>query len=529
MIQASLSSLDVGIIIVYALISVLLGFWLGRGNKTSGDYFLASRSMRWPVIGGSLYASNISTTTLVGLSGAAYTTGVVFYNYEWMAVVVLILFAVLFLRVVLKSNVYTMPEFMERRFSGITRTYLALLTLFLNIIVDTAGSLYAGALLFRIALPSVPLWQVISGLALVSGIYTIAGGLAAVMVTDVLQAIILTLTSLMVATIAIHQAGGWTTVAETALAARPDSLSLIRPISDAVMPWPTLVVGVPILGFYFWCTNQFMIQRVLAAKSFAEGRWGVLFAGLLKLPTLHIMVLPGIAAITLYPNLQNGDTVYARLIFDLLPTGFLGLALVGFVAALMSQIDSTLNSASTLVTMDFVRRSNPNLSEKQLMRIGQVATFIFMLLAMAWAPQIERFSSIFQYLQDVLAFAVGPVVTLFVFGVLWPRANAVGAHAAIVVGLIVSIGLFAAKLTGASTMNNLYAAPITAVASALALIVGSLLSSAPTSESIKDLIFNRELYDKDTEELSSSSWWANYRIQAVALLIVTGLLVGWWS
>lgn len=523
-----LAWLDYAIIIAYAIGSIGIGVWLGHGNKTSDDYFLAGRSMRWPVIGGSLFASNISTTTLVGLAGAAYTFGIVVYNFEWMAAVVLVIFAFFFMRVVVRSRVYTMPEFLERRFGEAARTYFAILTLFLNIVVDTAGSLFAGALIFDLVFPGAELWQIVAVLALAAGIYTVVGGLSAVMVTDVIQAVVLVAASVLITVFALQEAGGWNHVVATVSAASPEKLSLIRPIDDAFMPWPTLLLGVPLLGFYFWCTNQFMIQRVLAAKNEHEGRWGVLFAGLLKIPTLFIMVIPGTAAILLYPNLESGDQVFAHLMFDLLPAGILGLALAGFVAALMSQIDSTLNSASTLVTMDFIRRYKPGLNEAQLMRIGQVATFAFMLLAVLWAPQIERFDSIFKYLQDVLAYAVGPVVALFVWGVFWKRANATGANAAIIVGVGLAFFLFWLKATGGTGLNNLYMAPIIFAASSLALVAGSLLSPPMDEARIGSLLWTPAAYRAETAELAGAPLWQNYRLLSAALLGITALVVVMW-
>ena len=527
--DVNLATIDYAIIVAYALLSIGIGVWLGRKNQTSDDYFLAGRNMRWPVIGGSLFASNISTTTMVGLAGAAYTFGIVVYNYEWMAAVVLVFFAFFFLRVVLRSRVYTMPEFLEKRFGGAARTYFAILTLFLNIVVDTAGGLFAGALIFELIFPAAELWQIVAILAVAAGIYTIVGGLSAVMITDVLQGIILIIASILITVFALQEAGGWSHVISTVAADAPEKLSLIRPLDDAFMPWPTLILGVPLLGFYFWCTNQFMIQRVLAAKNENEGRWGVLFAGFLKIPTLFIMVIPGTAAILLYPDLASGDRVFANLMFDLLPAGILGLALAGFVAALMSQIDSTLNSASTLVTMDFIRRYRPGLNEAQLMRIGQMATFIFMLLAVLWAPQIDRFESIFKYLQDVLAFAVGPVIALFVWGVFWPRANAAGANAAIIVGVAVAAVLFALKATGQIGMNNLYVAPIVFVLSSLTLVVGSLATAPPDADRIQPLLWTRSDYAAETAALKQVPLWQNYRVLSLALLVFTvWVVISWW-
>lgn len=341
----SLHPIDIGLISAYFVIAIGLGIWFGRKHDTASDFFLAGRGMLWPVIGLSLFASNISSTTLVGLAGSAYSTGISVFNYEWMAAVVLVVFAVFFLPAILRAQVYTMPEFLSKRYDDRARTYFSLLTLFLNIVVDTAGGLFAGALLLQMMFPALDIWTTVTVLAIAAGIYTIAGGLAAVMFTDAIQAVLLVIGSVLITIFALEQVGGWDAV----VAAVPqDKLSLIRPPGDPGVPWPGLVTGVFLLGFYFWCTNQFMVQRLLAAKNINHGRWGALFAGFLKLPVLFIMVVPGTIAILLYPDIEDPNLVYPTMLVDLLPVGIMGLVLAGFVAALMSQIDSTLNSASTL-------------------------------------------------------------------------------------------------------------------------------------------------------------------------------------
>ncbi|MCG8443037.1 MAG: sodium/solute symporter, partial [Caulobacterales bacterium] len=372
MIEAKLSTIDLGLVIAYGVFMIGIGLYMARRSHDAQDYFLAGRNMVWPVIGISLFASNISSTTLVGLAGDAYSTGISVYNYEWMAGVILAFFAIFILPFVIRSQVYTMPEFLERRYDRRARYYFAILTLFLNIIVDTAASLYAGSLIMKLMFPGLELWQIVTVLALVAGAYTILGGLSAVMITDVIQAILLLTGSVLITVFAFASIGDWGTVTASVPA---DKLSLVRPLDDPGMPWLGLVTGVPLLGFYFWCTNQFMAQRLLSAKSIDHARWGSLLAGLLKLPVLFIMVLPGTMAILLYPDLEQPDLVYPTLMFDLLPVGVLGLVLAGFMAALMSQIDSTLNSASTLVTMDFVRSLRPKTSPAALMNIGRLVTF----------------------------------------------------------------------------------------------------------------------------------------------------------
>ncbi len=517
---------DLMIVALYALFVVWLGFHFARRHESAEDYFLAGRSMTWPLIGFSLVASNISSTTLVGLAGDAYSTGISVFNYEWMAAVILVFFATFFLPFYLKSRVYTMPEFLERRFDGRLRTYFSLLTLFLNIVVDTAGSLFAGALLVRLVFPDIPIWQTIAAMAVLAGLYTVAGGLAAVIYTDLIQAILLFIGSIIVTVIAYQKVGSWEQVRAIT---PPEMLSLVRPADDPAVPWPGLLTGVPILGFYFWCTNQFMVQRVLSAKDENHGRWGALFAGLLKLIPLYIMVLPGTMARVLYPNLARADLVFPTLMFDLLPTGILGIVLAGFLAALMSQIDSTLNSASTLVTMDFVRKRKPDWDSEKLMWSGRLFTAVFMILAAAWAPFIENFSSLFKYLQKVLSYTVPPIAALFIVGLFWKRANARGALLAVVTGLVVGVGLFIGiELLGVFHWHFLYVAFFLFVLAAMVAIAGSFLAPPPPTEKIAGFTWNLRFFREESQQLNAMPWYKNYRWQSLGLLLVTAALVWTW-
>lgn len=515
----TLTTLDLTVIVGYIGLVMWLGLRLAKSRHDAEDYFLAGRSMIWPLVGISLFASNISSTTLVGLSGSAYDTGISVYNYEWMASVVLVVFAVFFLPIILRSGVFTMPEFLERRFDGRARTYFSILTLVGNIVIDTAGSLFAGGLVLKMVFPQLPLWTMIAVLAVLAGIYTIAGGLAAVIYTDAVQTALILIGSVAVSVLAFRQVGDWQTVLD---ATPPDMLSLVRPMDDPFMPWLGLVLGVPILGFYFWCTNQFMVQRVLSAKSVEHGRWGVLLAGLLKLPVLFLMVFPGTMARVLYPDLEQADLVFPTLLFDLLPAGLLGLVLAAMIAALMSSIDSTLNSASTLVTMDFVAKYRPDLSSERLMTVGRIATFSFMVLAALWAPQIERFGSLFRYLQTALAYIAPPIVAVFLLGVLWRRANAHGAFAALMGGLVAATGL----VVGQPALHFLLIAPLLLVICLVIGIVVSLATAPPDSEAIEEYVWSPAQWRAESSELAVGAWWQNYRILSVALLVLTAVIVG---
>ncbi|HBB54815.1 MAG TPA: sodium transporter [Hyphomonadaceae bacterium] len=519
MLTGKLSTIDLLIVIAYFLGTIFIGIYLSRHNKDAKSYFLADRDVTWPLVGLALFASNISSTTLVGLAGDAYSTGISVYNYEWLAAVVLVFFAVFMLPQVLRSQVYTMPEYLERRYDRRSRLIFSGMTLFLNVVVDASTGLFAGALLFDVLFPGTPVWLTCVALALATGVYTIFGGLRAVIVTEVFQAVLLLFGSALVTFfVYLRLENGWETITQSV---PYDKLSLIRPLSDPAFPWLGLLIGAPLLGFYFWCTNQFMAQRFLAAKSVDHARWGALFAGLLKLPTLAIMVLPGTAAIIVFPDLPRADLVFPTLLVELLPVGVLGLVLAGVLAALMSSIASTLNSASTLVTMDFVRVFRPGLSGRALMRIGRIATFVFMTLAVLWAPQIANFDSLFKYLQQVLSYTVGPIVALFIVGSFWRRANGPGAFWALMTGFASSVGLFVVIVgTGAVKLHFLYVAPILAVITTIALVVVSLMTPAPTLAQVEPLLWRREARRADEPQ-----GLADYRWQAIALLALTAAIV----
>ncbi|MGF1604717.1 MAG: sodium:solute symporter [Rhodothalassiaceae bacterium] len=519
----ALSSVDTAIVIGYFLAVLAFGLYLSRRNKGADDYFLAGRQMIWPFIGLSLFASNVSSQTLIGLSGSAYKTGIAVYSYEWMAAVILVLFSLFVLPILLRSRVFTMPEFLARRYDARARVYLSVVTLFLNIVVDTASGLYAGGLVLQMVLPGVPLWQIITIVALIAGLYTIAGGLAAVIYTDAVQAILLLIGSTVIAVTALDAVGGWSAVTEAVPAAK---LSLIRPLDDPGVPWLGLLTGVPLLGFYYWATNQTIVQRSLAAKSTEHGRWGAIFAGALKLLPLFIMVLPGSMAILLYPDLENPDTVFPTLMFDLLPVGLLGLTLAGFIAALMSAIDSALNSASTLVTMDFVRPARPDLDSRRLMQIGRVVMALFLLFAILWAPQIARFGSLYEYLQIMFSYLVSPIVALFVVGLFWPRANAAGAAAGILVGLTGGAALFAVVIVfGLFDLHFLYVAPVLFLVCSVVIIVVSLATPAPDPARVEPLTWSWHRAVAEERARAPQPLWANSWLLAAALLGVTAALV----
>jgi SSS family solute:Na+ symporter len=539
-------------VLLYVVFVVGLGFYFAKRTGTTEDYFLAGRSLTWWLIGFSLFASNVSSTTLMGLSSAAFGSGISVYNYEWMAALVLIVFLVFFLPFYLKTRVYTMPEFLERRFDQRSRYYFSALLILMNIAIDTAAALYAGALVIRILYPQIPLWQSVLALGVVAGAYTIAGGLKAVVYTDAVQAVLLLIGALLVAVLSFNAIGGsWSAVVATVPA---DDLSIIRPVSDPILPWPGLLT-VFLLGFYFWGTNQFMVQRTLGAKDLNNGRWGALFAGLLKLPVIFIMVLPGIFGRLMYsaaeyPALaENPDLVFPTLMFDLLPVGVRGLIIAALVAAIMSSVDSTLNSASTLVTMDFIKKIKPKVPNHRLVIAGRIVTFAFMTLAILWAPQIIKFPNIWTYLQQMLAYLAPPIVVCFFAGVFWKRANGNGALAALVGGHLAAAVIFGLALSGSlivqtqpltpeelqlvsagtPVLHFLYVAPIVLLVAVVALAVVSLSTRKPDAEVVRTLTWSPAVFAEEAPELARLPWYKNYRYQSVATLALIALIViAWW-
>ena len=556
-----LSALDISIMIIYAVLIIGYGLYHAK-RKNSEEYFLAGRNMIWPIVGISLFAANISSSTLVGLAGDAFKTNTHVYNYEWLAAVILVFFAIFFLPFYLKSRVYTMPEFLERRYDRRSRYYFSFITIVGNVLIDTAAGLYVGNIVLKLMFPGLESWVIIVLLAFAAAAYTIPGGLNSVIQTEVIQAILLIFGSCLLTYFAFDRVGGWSGMiaglneyAASGKLMNPDLknadevLSMVRPLGDEFMSWRGLLLGAPILGFYFWANNQFMVQRVLGAKDLNHGRWGALFAGLLKLPVIFIMVLPGTCAILLFSDLDltainyalpDGtnctnlrdcpNATYPVLLFQLLPTGILGLVLAGLLAAMMSSVSATFNSASTLITMDFVKQLRPNMTSTQLVRVGQISTLILVVLASAWAPMIERANSLWEYLQVVLAYIAPPVAASFILGLFWKRANGTGSIVSLLFGFVFAIfGLLSLVNAWWPAFNEVHFLDRTVILFVLCLIINiavSLATAPPPTDKVANYTWSVNLFTEETEELRALPWYLNYRILAIGLLIVTAIVVG---
>jgi SSS family solute:Na+ symporter len=517
-----LNPIDLALIGVYALVVLVIGVVTARRTHSGDDLFLAGRRLTWIPIGLSLFASNISSTTLIGLAGAAYVWGIAVANYEWMAAPILVLMALVFIPIYLGLRIGTVPEYLEYRFDARVRRYFSALTLFANIVVDTAGTLFAGAVVLTAFVPSLDLFTAALLLAAVAAAYTAAGGLAAVVYTDVIQAILLLIGAVLVTVLCFARLDfDWSSfVAST----EPAKLSLFLPLDDPNLPWLGTLVGVPVLGFYFWCTNQFIVQRVLGARSIAHARGGVLLAGLLKLPVLFIMVLPGVMAVQILPPLENGDQVFAALIAELLPAGLSGLILAALAAALMSSIDSTLNSASALLTLDFIKPARPGMSPRALAWIGRGAILLFMLLAAIIAPQIGHFEGLFHYLQTALSYLVPPVAAVFLLSVFSRRAGSFSALATLIGGHGLSAVLFVLLLTGTLTLHFTLVAGLLFAAAAVIFVVTAQLSPATTAVREETVWQARMVAPQQRPPL-----WRDYRLHAALLLALTVILVWWFA
>lgn len=522
--MGSLPVLDIAILIFYAVAVLAIGAWVSRRIADSDDYFLAGRSLGFGAIGFSLFASNISSTTLVGLAGEAYRTGIAISNYEWMAGLIFLFMAFVPAPIYFRNRLTTVPEYLERRFDVRSRRYFSALTVFLSILVDTAGSIYAGALILQVFFPGLELWPTCVGLAVFAGLYTAAGGLRAVVYTDIVQAVVLLVGSFSLTWLIFADHGySWSKAVE----GLPEGhLSLIRPLDDPHLPWLGTLIGVPVLGYYYWSTNQYIAQRLLAARSLDDSRWSLTLAGLLKLTPLFIMVLPGAMAVSLFPGIDSPDKVFPTLVRELLPSGLRGLVLAGLLAAIMSTIDSTLNSASSLIYNDFVSEERRRrLGRRGAVRTGRLTTLGLMVVAALWAPTIANFPGVFAYLQEMFSYAVPPVVAVFLLGMLWRRTTADAALWTLIFGHTVGLLAFLWKQTGGFALHFTILAGVTTLLSAGVCVILSLLTRAPAQSALETTLWQRDMLAPDREH----PWYADYRLQvSVVAGLTLAIVLAFW-
>ena len=377
-----LSWADIAIIVLYFLFVVYLGVRYSK-SKDENSYFLAGRGMSWGVIGFSLFAASISSSTLIGQAGDAYSTGIAVFNYNLISVIVMVFFAWFILPFYIKSKIFTIPEFLEKRFNVASRYYFSAITIIVNIFLDAAGSLYAAAMVMKIVFPEVSIFHLSIVFAIIVAAYTIPGGLSAAIRVDLMQGIFLLVGSIVLTFFAIYNGGA--EYIKNLMADGSFLMDLVRPMEDKSVPWLGMIVGIPILGLFFWGNNQQLVQRVLTAKSIDEGRKGVLMVGLLTMLTLFVIIIPGVMAIDLFPDLAKPDMVYPTLIMKLMPNILIGFMMAAMVAALTSSLSGLLNSVATLFTMDFYNKINPYSSSKTKVRVGKMASIAVLIIAVFWA------------------------------------------------------------------------------------------------------------------------------------------------
>ncbi len=516
----TISVLDLSIVFIYLLLII----WWGLKNGKSSDsqsYFLAGRSMSWKVVGLSLFAASISSTTLIGQSGDAYHTGIAVFNYNLTGIIVMVFFAIFLLPLYLKSAVFTIPEFLEKRFDHRSRYYFSAICIIGNIFLDAAGALYAAALIIKLIVPEADLQLIIIIFAIIAASYTIPGGLSSAINAELIQAVILIIGSVILTIICFNNGGDYF----YNLFASDDILTkLIRPLADTATPWLGLIVGMPVLGIYFWANNQTLVQRVLSAKSVEEGRKGVLFTGFLTMSTLFIIVLPGIIAKNLFPGLEKPDMVYPTMVLQLMPVGLLGIMFAALLSALTSTLSAIMNSTSTLFTMDFYAQFSKNKDSARLVKVGKISSCVAILIAAIWAPNIGQFGSLLKYYQEMLSYIAPPIVGAFLMGIFNKRVNGTGAFAGLITGLVVAVLLLFFKPFIFGDLHFLLIVPFLLIFSMIVIYLTSLMFSKPGKEKLTNTTFSINDFKAEVTELKSESWHKNYLFWSLVLLILSALI-----
>ena len=456
----NLHLIDISIILIYFAIILWIAWWASKGSRKnkgprdSKDYFLAGKTAGWFVIGASLFSSNIGSEIIIGVSGAGARGEMPQANFEIIAALILILLGWVFVPFYLRSGVYTMPEFLEIRYSKACRNYLSVISVLAYVITKISLIIFAGALVFETM--GISFWTGAIITIVATGFYTVLGGLKAVIYTDMIQTFILLAGTGAVTYYGLMEIGGWNAMMDTLTEAakEPENppiesfFNLWKPSDDTSYPWTGMLFGAPILGVWYWCTDQFIVQRTLSAKDISNARRGTLFAGFLKLLPVFIFFIPGVIAYALAQkgmlnfSLDNPDQALPAMITGFLPIGLKGLAISGLLAALMSSLSSAFNSSSTLITFDFYKQWKPQASEKELVWVGQLATLILVIASFLWIPFMKTLmgGGLFHYLQSVQAYISPPIAAVFLFGLFFKWINAKGAIIALWSGF--ALGMF---------------------------------------------------------------------------------------
>lgn len=516
-----LNIVDAAVIFV-SLLLVVAAVLRAVGKKGSGaDYFLAGRDLAWPFVGMSLFASNISAEHVIGMAGDGYRIGLVAGGYEWMGAWDLIILASLFAPLYLRSKIFTIPEFLERRFGWSMRALLSANLLLVNVLTKNAIDLWAGSLLFAVLLGWNQTWVMIA-MSAFTALYTMKGGLRAVVYADMAQGSWLILSSIVLTAVGLAKVGGWHSLVAQIPHAK---IEMVKPL-DSELPITGFLIGNVLAGMFYWCMDQTNVQRVLGARTISDGQRGAVFAGFLKLLVPFTLVLPGVIAGVLYPNLKTYDSAYPRLVAGLLPVGLRGLVLAGLIAILMSSMSACYNSSATLVVRDFVLRFRPALSDQRQVVIGRWVTVLMAGLGVLAAPLVGLSVTIWFYLQNISAYLSVPMAAAIFVGLLWKRGTTKGAVTAVLFGFGAGVVCFLDQamhwslwiLSHPYLRSFLHRALLVWIISALVMIGVSLATAPPDPEKVRNYVFQR--FHQPFTRLS------DYRIWAAALFLSTVAL--WW-
>lgn len=532
-----LSNIDWTIVIIYFAIVLAIGGYFHKG-RNSTEYFLAGRNVGWFAIGASIFATNISSEHFIGLTSFGAKSGFAIGNYELLASLIVLILGWVFVPFYLKSGIFTLPEFLEKRYDRASRNYLTTVSIIVYVLTKISVILFAGGLLLNKILG----WDIVSSsvvLVLITGLYSIIGGLRAVIYTELLQTIVIIGGALTLTILGLNEVGGF-----SGLEARlpVDYFKMFKSINHPDFPWTGIIFGAPIIGIWYWCTDQFVVQRVLSAKNINNARSGAILAGFLKILPLFIFVLPGLIAIVLFPEISENDAYPALVTSHLLPNGIRGLVIAGLLAAVMSSLASSFNSTSTLFTMDFYKNYRPNADEKELVLVGRLATAMIVLFGVLWVPLIRNVNSnLFIYLQSIQAYFSPPIAAVFIFGLVSTKLNGRGAIYSLIIGTIIGCLRLILEilfnindwevygLTWFVEMNFLHFAIFLFGVSTIVLFTFSQFRNENSNKNIDGLTFaTSHLLHSDYAKSNQSNnrSWNNWNI--IFSVILVGLVFSLW-
>lgn len=535
----TLVTLDWITIAIYFAILVGIAVWVIRKKEdNTEDYFLAGKNVGWFVVGASIFASNIGSEHVVGLAGAGAGDKLPMLIYEIQAWVVLILGWV-FLPFYQRAGVFTMPEFLEKRFDERSRWILSIFSIAAYVLTKISVTIYAGGVVVS-ALLGIDFWTGAIATVVLTGLYTVLGGMRAVVYTEALQAVVLIIGAAALTLIGLDQVGGWESMKATVT---PEYLNMWRPASDPDFPWPTLFISSTIVGIWYWCTDQYIVQRTLTAKNIKEGRRGTIFGALMKLLPVFLFLIPGVIALTLKMrgelHWDTPDQAFPVLMSNLLPAGLRGLVAAGLLAALMSSLASVFNSVSTLFTIDIYKKLRPSAPEKKLVRTGQIATIIVVIIGIIWIPIMANISGVlYEYLQSVQTYIAPPIAAVFIMGIFHKRINAQGAFVTLITGLIIGFLRIFLEIISDSfapgsilhtigTVNYLTFGAWFFLFCILTILGVSLATAKPTEAQVKNLTF--QTISEEEKQISRSTYnWKDITISVIVVIIVVYVMV-WFN